>query len=100
MTVARGMYFQIPETSIRTKVIFDPLTTRICDIQEVLNASLREEERSSIFAIVIPRSIPAMSRGNPSKKSFSHQDSACSKNDGSPFSTMLKSGTNVFPYVL
>ena len=98
--VGRGIYFEIPETSIRTNVIFDPLTTRMCDIQEVLNASLTEEERSSIFPIVIPRSMPATSRGNPSKKSFSDHDSAFSKNDGSPFSTTLKSGTNVFPYVL
>ena len=59
-----GMYLMHPEINTIKKVMFEPLTTSICDIPESRNFSCRSSDISSTRHIDIPKTTHATSRGN------------------------------------
>lgn len=57
------MYLRKNETRRMRKAIFEPLTTRMWEIPLCVNVCFVSSQRSSIDPIVIPRIVPATSRG-------------------------------------
>lgn len=93
----RGKYRSIHHIQSITKAIFEPLTTRICISPEALNVSLVSDRNISVFPMLMPISIPAVSRGNPRKKMDFAHSWICSRIEGVHDASIFQVRGVIFP---
>jgi hypothetical protein len=91
-----GKYRINPPIKTIRNVMFDPLTTSICDMPDIRNESFIQLHMSSTFHRVIPSISHATSRGNHSKICFSRVLDSFSSGPIDSFFILLKLTTLAF----